>query len=168
MKYRLKEGGFTLIELVVVVCMIAVLMAVSVQFYQKILGDARKSGLQLLSSHFTSAISMLHVKWIREHQPRSLWLDDETEILLNRRGWPIGARAPYIDNDLGACQQLWEGLFRNPGALPDMDDDAELRSQYRTSRPQKGVCRFQLTVSGGDGDYFDYFSSSGKIKTSLN
>lgn len=160
------QGGFTLIELTVVVCMVAFLMATSVKYYQEVMQEARKSGFELLSSRFTTVVSMLHVKWITDKQPASLWLDEETEVLMSARGWPIGASAPYIEKDVGACQQLWLGLFRNSGPLQGESEADE--AQFRARRPEKGVCRFEQQISEGEVYYFDYFSSSGRVEAFLN
>ena len=165
MKCRPSQCGFTLVELTVVVCIIAVLMTVSVEYYQNTVAEARKSGLRLLSSRFTSAVSVLHVKWITDRQPASIWLDDETEVLMNRRGWPIGARAFYIDKSFDACHQIWHALFQNPGSFDAGMGDSEIEGQYRSSRPQKGVCRYEIITAADENHYFDYFSSSGSVKT---
>lgn len=168
MKYRPDQRGFTLIELTVVVCMIALLMATSVKYYQDIMADARKSGLQLLSSRFTSTIAMLHVKWITEQQPQSLWLDEETEIVMNSKGWPVGAKGRFIKKEAGACRQLWEGLFQNSGPIEKANTEENGGAQYRVERPEKGVCRYVMLVPDNGEYYFDYYSSSGKVKSSLN
>ena len=165
MKCRPDQRGFTLIELTVVVCLVALLMTVSVDYYQNAMAEARKSGLRLLSSRFTSAVSVLHVKWITDRQPASVWLDEETEVLMSSRGWPIGARAPYIDTSLDACQQIWNALFQNPGSFDAGAEDSEIEGQYRSSRPQKGVCRYEILAVADENHYFDYFSSSGAVKT---
>lgn len=115
----LSQRGFTLIELVAVVCVVATLMAVSVSYYTKIMRDARQAGFETLSSRFTSVVAMAHVHWITGNKPQYLELDS-ARLLMNRQGWPIGATAPYIGKDLDACQQLWEALFQNPGNLPGL------------------------------------------------
>jgi prepilin-type N-terminal cleavage/methylation domain-containing protein len=173
----LSQRGFTLIELVAVVCVVATLMAVSVSYYTKIMRDARQAGFETLSSRFTSVVAMAHVHWITGNKPQYLELDS-ARLLMNRQGWPIGATAPYIGKDLDACQQLWEALFQNPGelarAVAGQKLEQEPPTRYWTSRPQRGVCRYHMAVPDGLEDgfanesyYFDYFSVDGRVKNNL-
>jgi prepilin-type N-terminal cleavage/methylation domain-containing protein len=163
-------SGFTLIELIVVVCLIAILMATSLKYYTSLLEDARKAGVGMLAGRFAAVTSQLHLKWAIEGNSQTLQLEDDTEttIIMSAKGWPIGANAPYISKDLGACQQLWEALFQNPSELPDYLPKDQSGVQYWTNRPQRGVCRFQLVTPDSNEYYFDYFSSSGRVKSTVN
>ena len=164
MKYKAKQAGFTLIELILVVSIIAVLMATSMRYYTVLLEDAQKSGVKMLAGRFASVTSQLHLKWVIEGKPTQIALDDAT-ILFNQNGWPMGAITPYIDEELDACQQLWEALFKNSSELPDYLPTDRRGVQYWTSRPQMGVCRYQLVMKDSNQHYFDYFALSGRVKT---
>ena len=167
MKYKVKQKGFTLIELIMVVSIIAILMATSMRYYTVLLEDAQKAGVNMLAGRFAAVTSQLHLKWVIEGKPTQIALDDAT-ILFNANGWPMGAITPYIDKKLGACQQLWEAMFKNASELPDYLPTDGRGVQYWTSRPQTGVCRFQLVAKGANQYYFDYFSLNGRVKSEIN
>jgi prepilin-type N-terminal cleavage/methylation domain-containing protein len=167
MKYKSKQKGFTLIELITVVFIIAILMATSMRYYTVLLEDAQKAGVNTLARRFAAVTSQLHLKWAIVGKPTQIALDDAI-ILFNADGWPMGAITPYIDKKLGPCQQLWEALFKNSSELPDHLPADRRGIQYWSSRPQTSVCRYQLVMKSSDQHYFDYFLLSGRVKTMVN
>ncbi|GAA5316494.1 MAG: prepilin-type N-terminal cleavage/methylation domain-containing protein [Candidatus Pelagadaptatus aseana] len=166
-KKSCNQGGFTLIELIIVVCMIAVLMVVSLKYYQNVMDRAQRTGMQMLSSRFDSTMTVLHMKWKFASMPSEL-ISEETVYQMNDRGWPVGARADFIEAGQKDCQQLWQAVFKNPGKLLDFLPKDDAGMQFWMSYPEKGVCRYQMVTAESQRYYFDYNSLSGSVKVTLN
>ena len=75
MKGRI-QGGFTLIELVVVVTILGILAAFAVPRFASLEGQARLASTQALAGSVRSGASLAHALWLAQGDPssaRSRW-----------------------------------------------------------------------------------------------
>ena len=68
MKRRI-EGGFTLIELVVVITILGILAAFAVPRFASLEGQARLAATQALAGSVRSGASLAHALWLGSRRP---------------------------------------------------------------------------------------------------
>ena len=91
------QGGFTFIELVIVIILLGLLAAIALPRYLEVTDDARIASLQAMAGGFTTAINIAKAQWVAEGNSRgadttpgnkiSINLDGKI-IYMNENGWP--------------------------------------------------------------------------------
>lgn len=159
-----QQAGFTLFELIVVVVVIGLLMAASLKTYRDVLDDARSAGVEYLAGQFASLVAVIHLKWVVEGRPAVVEIEDAT-ILMNSKGWPVGAQSLTEAEGLNSCQQLWQGLLKNAPLLPDAFPRDSRGVQYWAGRPTEGKCRYNLVTQSSEAYFFEYQAYNGVVKS---
>lgn len=178
MNISIKQSGFSLLELIVVVTLIGLLAAWGLEYYNEDIDDARRVSIKTLGSNFAASAMGVHAQWLLQSKQATYTgvIDlDGTAIAVNRYGWPKGVKEGNIRDQTSAfkgsaqqqhCADLWMNLLQNPSPYVlagDADDDG---ARYLVSVPQPGVCRYEVRTGSGDQYYFDYFSRSGQVVAS--
>lgn len=86
---RNDQGGFTLIELVVVITILAILAAFAVPRFTSLEGQARLAATQALAGSVRSGAALAHALWLAQADPASSTVTME--------GQPIGMAFGYPD-----------------------------------------------------------------------
>ena len=114
-----RQTGFSLIELTVVVIIIAILATVFLRYAEGLVEEAEQVSLESISNSFANIVGSLRGQWVvaGRRQPAMVELDNQL-IYLNEFGWPANARAdsdPASDSQTAdECRQLWEAITQNP------------------------------------------------------
>ncbi len=82
------EGGFTLIELVVVVTILAILAAFAVPRFASLEGQARLASTQALAGSVRSGASLAHALWLSQGDPASASVTMEGQPIRMTFGYP--------------------------------------------------------------------------------
>ena len=83
-----KEGGFTLIELVVVVTILGILAAFAVPRFASLEGQARLAATQALAGSVRSGASLAHALWVAQGDPASASVTMEGQPIRMTFGYP--------------------------------------------------------------------------------
>ena len=156
-----RSFGFTLIELLAVVCIIGVLMAAGLVLYNEQVDDARRAGVQSLAGRLAASVAVVHMKWVIEGQPKVVETEGKS-LVVNGRGWPIGIVSGGKADNLNACQQLWQGLFKYPSVLPATKPQTG-GFPYWAPPPEQGRCRFYQVSPMDQPYYVEYQMANGEI-----
>lgn len=119
MKSMPKQGGFTLIELVVVITILGILAAFAVPRFASLEVEARTAATNALQGSVRSGAMLAHALWLAQSQPASVTMEGQTIDLVF--GYPdLGT----IDNTLvditapgsGFTYDDTTGVFTKTGA----------------------------------------------------
>jgi MSHA pilin protein MshA len=94
---RKVEGGFTLIELVVVITILGILAAFAVPRFASLEGQARLAATQALAGSVRSGASLAHALWLAQGDPGSTSVTMEGQAITMANGYP---NAATIDDTL--------------------------------------------------------------------
>ncbi len=127
---NIKQQGFTLIELVIVIVLLGILASVALPRFLDITGDAHNASVSGTSGAIASAVNIAHAKWLASGQPTSTppiagidFLNTgHANVGFNSQGWPDAANDGKVDisttdvlsgggNDNAICAQIMKNLL---------------------------------------------------------
>jgi MSHA pilin protein MshA len=86
-----KQGGFTLVELVVVITILAILAAFAVPRFTSIEGQARLAATQALAGSIRSGAALAHALWLAQSDSSSTSVTMEGQPITMVYGYPNAA-----------------------------------------------------------------------------
>lgn len=115
MKRDFNQGGFTLIELVVVITILGILAAFAVPRFVSLETEARSAAVQALAGSVRSGAALAHALWLAQGQTSPVTMEGQSIALVN--GYPDLAT---IDDTLadtsGFTYAAGTGVFSKTGA----------------------------------------------------
>jgi MSHA pilin protein MshA len=94
MSSNVKQGGFTLIELVVVITILGILAAFAVPRFASLEGQARLAATQSIAGSVRSGAALAHALWLAQGDPSSTTVTMEGNTITMANGYPNAATIP--------------------------------------------------------------------------
>jgi MSHA pilin protein MshA len=91
MSSKVKQGGFTLIELVVVITILGILAAFAVPRFASLEGQARLAATQSIAGSVRSGAALAHALWLAQGDPSSTTVTMEGNTITMSNGYPNAA-----------------------------------------------------------------------------
>jgi MSHA pilin protein MshA len=91
MSSKVKQGGFTLIELVVVITILGILAAFAVPRFASLEGQARVAATQSIAGTVRSGAALAHALWLAKGDPSAATVDMEGNTITISNGYPNAA-----------------------------------------------------------------------------
>jgi MSHA pilin protein MshA len=91
MNRKINQGGFTLIELVVVITILGILAAFAVPRFASLEGQARLAATQALAGSVRSGAALAHALWLAQGDPSSTSVTMEGQAITMAFGYPNAA-----------------------------------------------------------------------------
>lgn len=115
MKGIRKQGGFTLIELVVVITILGILAAFAVPRFASLEVEARAAATQSLAGSVRSGAALAHALWLAQGQPATVDMEGATITITN--GYPdLGTIDDTLADLSGFTYNAGTGVFSKTGA----------------------------------------------------
>lgn len=116
---RNAQGGFTLIELIVVIVILGILAATALPRFANLGGDARLAKMNGARAAVQSAAAMYHGRWLAAGSPTTITSYDTPAVEVNGTGFPsfAGIAAAVDLTGFDTTNFATSGLLRvGPGA----------------------------------------------------
>ena len=154
-----RERGFSLLELVVVVCLIAILFAAALNRYYSYAYKARVNLLSFQASTFSRTIENVRAL-ATLYNTDQIDMGNGLVIVMNRSGWPYSTFSKDLTVEHNAsslgCRKLWQNIF-------SQTDDSDNSYQIDASLINGRFCRYALGNETRDSYFFDYDLVTGNV-----
>lgn len=132
----MKQAGFTIIELVVVIVLLGIMAATALPRFMDVSDDAHASVVDGVRGGMQSGISMYHAQWVANGQPDAdVQIAEYGNLRTNASGYPYGTD----DNSGGSsnvtdsndCSAVYTNVLQ--GGAPSITDVANVAAVVGTS-----------------------------------
>lgn len=131
-----KQKGFSLIELVIVIVILGLLAATAIPRFLNITEDAKDASVEGVAGGLATAVSFVRSQWEVDGRTNSYVLMDGTKVSLDPDfGFPTGAvngsnghNAIYMSSK--SCQEVFDSVLQNAPKNRILADNVDLR-KYR-------------------------------------
>lgn len=162
----LKQQGFSLIELVIVVIILGLLAATALPRFLDVTDEAKAASVEGMAGGFATGIALARAQWESQGRPQqgavnTVWYDG-TQLFLTQEdrtvanpvspGYPVdnANRDGASDSSTmsaARCLAVWNGILQNPPAITASGAAADLTTARFYANVVGGNCGYWLVAS---------------------
>ena len=170
----LRQRGFTLIELIVVIILLGIVSVVAAPKFVDVRDEAQKASVQGVGSAFKSGIEQVHLAWLVRGNGQAVqnFLHNVNQVVekrgsgdrhlsVNSFGYPADSRGRSLTlNSRDDCVDVWNSVMDTQGASVNIDSSADYRAEYSASS-----CTYVLVADESMSIF--YHSETGEVTANL-
>ncbi len=148
---HIQNHGFTIMELIVVLVVVAILIVVSAAKFVDLKNDAELNQIKSISGAFASAVKLVQLNFIKNGystRVQNLLGFGNGDVDTNNIGFPIGINKGNGNENIGignfGCQGVWDGIL-NTNYSATFSSGGDFQTYRHTSNR---VCSYVWRKSG--------------------